>query len=184
MTGRTRAELYSRYPLSSVLIYQGSTILHFLLGGFGIILGYGYTWIGYLCGALYLALAFGEMYVAMPLTVCPSCVYYRSKGSLCISGLNVVSRRVAEEGSHSGFSRRAEGLLCPNNLYMAALVVPIVALIPALVMNPSLLLLVVLLALVALLLFRFFVIFSQIACVHCRAKFVCPQAGAMGVRDR
>jgi hypothetical protein len=34
-----------------------------------------------------------------------------------------------------------------------------------------------------LLLFRFFVIFPKIACLHCRAKAVCPQAGAMGVRQ-
>jgi hypothetical protein len=40
------------------------------------------------------------------------------------------------------------------------------------------------LALVALLLFRFFVIFPKIACLHCAAKYQCPQAGKMGVRER
>jgi len=29
-TEKTKAKLYTRYPLSNVLIYNGSTILHFL----------------------------------------------------------------------------------------------------------------------------------------------------------
>jgi hypothetical protein len=37
--------------------------------------------------------------------------------------------------------------------------------------------------LVGLLLFRFFVIFPKLACLHCAAKFKCPQAGQMGVRN-
>jgi hypothetical protein len=34
-----------------------------------------------------------------------------------------------------------------------------------------------------LLLFRFFIIFPKIACIHCYAKYICPQAGQMGVRE-
>ena len=34
-----KAKLYTRYPISNVLIYNGATILHLLLGGIGIILG-------------------------------------------------------------------------------------------------------------------------------------------------
>jgi hypothetical protein len=40
-----RTEVYTKYPLSSVLIYNGTTILHYLLGGVGIILGYNIPWI-------------------------------------------------------------------------------------------------------------------------------------------
>lgn len=182
---KMKAELYRRYPLSSVLIYyNGVTILHFLLGGIGIILGYNFSRVGYPFGVLYLVFAFAEMYVIMPLMVCPNCVYYRMKGSLCISGLNVVSKKVAKEGNPKDFLKRAEGLFCPNNLYMAALFIPIIAMIPALIVNFSFLLLVILLAVVGLLLFRFFVVFPKIACIHCYAKYKCPQAGAMGVRDK
>ncbi len=75
MTNRTKVQLYKRYPASSVLLYNGSTILHFLLGGAGIILGYrSWPWIGYPLGLLYLAFAFGEMYIAMPRSVCRHCV--------------------------------------------------------------------------------------------------------------
>jgi hypothetical protein len=71
-----RAKLYIRYPLSSVLIYNGSTILHFILGGIGIALGYRFSsWAGYTFGILYIALSLLEMIVFMPLTVCPTCVY-------------------------------------------------------------------------------------------------------------
>ena len=82
--------LYTRYPFSSIVIYNGVTVLHYLFGGIGIIIGYNFSWIAYLLGSLYLAFAFAQMYVLMPLIVCPNCVYYRLKNSLCISGLNVI----------------------------------------------------------------------------------------------
>jgi len=178
-----KAELYTRYPLSSVLIYNGATILHFLLGGIGIILGYNFTGIAYFFGVLYFTFALVEMYVIMPLKVCPGCVYYRLNNSLCISGLNLVSKKIVKEGNPNAFVKRAEGLFCPNNLYMAALFIPIIAMIPALIVNFSFLLLAILLIVVGLLLFRFFVVFTKIACVHCYAKYKCPQAEPMGVRN-
>jgi len=179
-----KAKLYKRYPVVSILIYNSSTILHFLLGGIGIIIGYGFSsWAGYLFGSFYLAFSFMEMYIMMPLVVCPNCVYYRMKGSLCISGLNVISKKIAKEGDLMDFPKRAEGIFCTNNLYLASLIVPIIAMIPALVVNFSFLLLMIFLAVVGLLLLRFFVIFPKIACLHCIAKYKCPQAGAMGVRD-
>jgi len=180
-----KAKLYSRYPLSSVVIYNGSTVLHFLLGGIGIALGYSFSpWAGYTFGISYLIFSFVEMYMVMPLTVCPNCVYFQAKGSLCISGLNILSKKIAKEGNLKDFSRRAQGLFCPNNLYMASLLIPIVAMIPALIVNFSVILFIVFLAVVGLLLFRFFIIFPRVACLHCRAKYECPQAGAMGVRNR
>ena len=179
-----KAKLYTRYPMSSVFIYNGSTILHFLLGGIGIILGYGFSsWAGITFGSLYLVLSFVEMYVIMPLAVRPNCVYYHAKDSLCISGLNILSKKIAKGGDLKNFPRRAEGLFCPNNLYLASLIIPILAIGPALFVNFSVVLLFIFIAVVGLLLFRFFVIFPKIACLHCSAKHRCPQAGAMGVRD-
>jgi len=177
-----KAKLHTRYPISSILIYNSSTVLHYLLGGAGIIIGYS-SWIGLLLGILYMVLSLTEMYILMPLKVCPNCPYYGIHDSLCISGLNVVSRKIASNGDVKDFSKRAKGILCPNNLYIAALVIPILAMIPALILDFSFLVLALLLIVVGLLLFRFFVIFPKIACLHCRAKYKCPQAEAMGVRN-
>jgi hypothetical protein len=179
---RLKARLHTRYPLSSLVLYNGSTGLHFALGGIGLMLGYGFSWAAYLAGGLYLAFALGEMYVLMPLKVCPNCIYYRIKDSRCISGLNVVSRKIARQGDVGHFARRAQGPLCSNNLYLAALLAPILALIPALILSFSFLLLGIWLALVGLLLFRFMVLFTQVACVHCRARYRCPQAKQMNLQ--
>ncbi len=179
-----KAKLHTRYPLSSIVIYNGSTVAHYLLGGIGIIIGYNFSsWAGYLFGTLYLVFSFVEMYIIMPLTVCPNCVYYKIENSLCVSGLNVISKKIAKEGNPENFAKRAEGLLCSNNMYIAALIIPIITAVPALIVNFSIPLLVIFLALIALLVFRFFVIFVKIACLHCRAKYKCPQAGQMGVRE-
>jgi hypothetical protein len=181
----TKAELYLRYPASSVAIYDGTTILHFLLGAAGIAIGYGFSpWTGRTLGLLYLVLSVIEMYVIMPLVVCPNCTYHRTKDSLCISGLNLFSRRIAKAGHQKDFAKRADGLFCQNNLYLASLIVPIVAMIPAIFINFSGVLLSIFWFLVALLVFRFFVIFPRIACLHCRAKHACPQAAAMGLREK
>ncbi|MCJ7582788.1 MAG: hypothetical protein MUP98_19905 [Candidatus Aminicenantes bacterium] len=180
---RTKAKLYKKYPLASLLIYNGTTILHFLLGGFGIIYGYGLTTLSISLGILYLVFAFGEMYVLMPLKVCPSCVYCRMERGLCVSGLNVVSWKITPVQPADEFPHRGKGLLCPNNLYMFSLAAPIIALIPALLMHFSLKLLIVFVALVVLMIFRIFVIFPKIACLHCYAKFQCPQAAQMSVRE-
>jgi hypothetical protein len=176
-------DLYTRYPIANILIYNGTTVAHYALGGIGIILGYA-SWPGYLLGSLYMGFSFLEMYVHMPLKVCPSCVYYRLNNSLCISGLNIVSRKVAKRGDIKDFPNRAKGPFCPNNLYIASLALPIILMIPALVINFSFPVLAILLVVVGLLLFRFFVIFPRIACGHCRAQNICPQAKSMGLGNR
>ena len=121
------------------------------------------------------------MYVTMPLKVCPNCSYYRLEGALCISGLNVFSRKIAKEGDITRFAERARGALCPNNLYIAALAIPILTVIPALFINFSWALLFLRLTVIALMLYRFFIVLPKIACVHCRVKKICPNAISMGV---
>ena len=182
-TGSAKVSAYTRYPVSSLVIYNGATALHYALGGFGIMLGYNFSWAAYLLGFVYLVFAFAQMYVLMPFMVCRNCVYFKWEDARCVSGLNVVARKVAREGDVKDFGSRAEGLLCHNNLYLAAKVIPIVALIPALILNFSLTLLVIFLAVVGLLAFRMFVVFPKVACGRCRAKNICPQAQAMGLSD-
>lgn len=177
------AALYTRYPISSVLIYNGATVGHYLLGTAGIMLSYA-NLAAYLLGTAYLAFAFTEMYVLMPAKVCPSCVYFRLEASRCVSGLNLVSRKIARERDIKEFGNRARGALCPNNLYLAALAIPIIAIVPALFIDFSWPAMVILVCLVGLLACRFFLIFPRIACVRCRAKNVCPNARAMGMAKR
>ncbi|MFX1260381.1 MAG: hypothetical protein ACFFAN_21225 [Promethearchaeota archaeon] len=181
---KPRAKLYQKYSFFRVFIYESSTILHYLIGGFGLIIGYAFLSLGYLIGLIYIIFAFLQMYILMPLTVCPNCVYYRMKDSRCVSGLNKISRILAKEGNPEDFPKRAEGILCYNNIYMVALFFPIVAAVPALIFNFSLFLLIPFLIVIGLLIFRFFVIFPKVACLHCNAKFTCPIGEKIGVRDK
>lgn len=181
---KPKAKLYKKFPLSKVLVYEFSTILHYLVGGLGLIIGYSFLQLGYMIGLIYIIFAFLQMYILMPLTVCPNCVYYRMDGSRCVSGLNIISRKLAKEGRQEDFQKRAEGLFCYNNIYMIALFFPIVAVIPTLILNFSLFLLIPFLTVLGLLIFRFFVIFPKIACLHCNAKFTCPIGEKIGVRDK
>jgi hypothetical protein len=178
-----KVKVYARYPISSVLIYNVTTILHYLLGGLGIILGYNFLGIGYPAGLVYIAFAFVQMYVIMPLVVCPNCVYFRMDKGLCVTGLNVFSRKITKQGNLEDFPKRAKGMLSHNKLYMAAKIFPILAIIPALILNFSFILLVVFLAVLGLMVFRVFVLFPKIACIRCAAKKECPNAQSMGLND-
>jgi hypothetical protein len=174
-------ELYKTYPKSSQLTYNLTTIVHFVLGGLGIMMGYGWTAYSWLAGIVYMAIAFGQMYIMMPLVVCPNCVYYRMEDGTCVSGMNRVSRRIAKEGKAEDFPKRAGGPLSHNKFYMGSLIFPIVALLPALYLNFSLELLLIWAAVLGIMLFRVFVVFKKVACVHCMAKKRCPNAIAMGL---
>ncbi len=181
---KTRAVVYTKFPFYRVIIYEFTTILHYILGGIGLIIGYIFLSWGFLIGSIYLVFAFLQMYVLMPLIVCPNCVYYRMENGRCVSGLNKISQKIAKEGNPEDFPKRAEGIFCYNNIYMAALFIPIIGLIPALILNFSLILLGIFLVVLGLLLFRFFVLFPKIACLHCSAKYTCPIGEQIGVRDK
>jgi len=172
---------FKRYPLSHVLIYNGITVIHFLLGGMGIIYGYNFTWAGKLIGYLYLTFAFIQMVVIMPLTVCPACEYYHKKNARCVSGLNIISKRIWNRPAKKDLSKRTKGFFCHNHLYIMSLVIPIIIIIHALIFNFSLFLLFLLVILISLLLFRILLIIPKIACIHCLSKSKCPNAEAMGI---
>ena len=91
---KIRAEVYVKFPLYRIIIYEFTTVFHYLLGGFGLIIGYLFLSWGFLIGSIYLVFAFLQMYVLMPLTVCPNCVYYRMDNGCCVSGLNKISRKM------------------------------------------------------------------------------------------
>jgi hypothetical protein len=180
-----KAKLYDKYPVSSLFIYNGSTILHFLIGGLILMNLFRLIGItGIIIAIVYMLLSFLEMYVLMPLQVCNNCVYFRSQKSVCISGLNLIAKAIAKPGNPLNFPNRARGFVCPNNLYIISLVFPIVVGAIILFLKFNLLLLIMELSLIVLLMTRFFYIIPTLACLHCQSKFVCPQAGQMGVREK
>ena len=176
------SEVYRSYPRSSVALYNGVTLLHFGLGAAGIALVYD-RWpvLGWVLAALYLVEALGQMYVMMPLVVCPSCVYRTMTGARCVSAMNVVSAHLRRIGSPAGFGRRAQGILCHNNLYLGSLIAPLPLVLVGLIPNFSAAALLMALAVAALLAFRYLVVFRRTACPHCAAKGRCPNAKAMGI---
>jgi hypothetical protein len=56
-----RIETHRRYPLTSVLIYDGVTMLHYLLGGLVLWLAYGPGAPGTVAAFAYVVFAFGQM---------------------------------------------------------------------------------------------------------------------------
>jgi hypothetical protein len=180
-----KAKLYKRYPISSILIYNGITIIHFFLGGI-IIASTGYFWglMGTIFGVSYFILSLIEMYIVMPLQVCKNCVYYRLENGLCISGLNLWARKIAKPGASKFFPSRAKGSFCPNNIYILTLIFPILAGVVILLIHFTVVSLIGIAVLFMLLMLRFFLMIPKLACVHCYSKFICPQAGQMGVREK
>jgi len=174
--------VYRVYPWSSVALYNGATLLHFGLGTAGLIVAYD-RWpaLALALGCAYLAFALVQMYVLMPLVVCPSCAYRTMDGSRCISAMNVLSARIAATRPLDEFPRRASGTFCHNNLYLGSLIAPIPLMVPGLVVNFAVAGLALLLAVAGLLAFRFFVVFKRTACPHCAAKGRCPNAQGMGI---
>lgn len=178
-----RTEGFLRYPISRLVVYNGITVLQYLLGGLALALGFGLSLAGYALAGLYLVYAFGQMYLLMPLMVCRHCTYYTLPEARCISGLNLAAKRIAGPGSKENFSLRAQGLLCHNNFYLASFVLPILLLIPALIVNFSFGVLALLLALVVLVAVRMLIVIPRVACGDCQARNLCPNAQQMGLSD-
>lgn len=171
-----QTSVYERYPGSIVLLFNGTTMFYYLLGGFGIMLGYNFSWVGNILGYLYFIFSFGQMYLILPFFVCRNCIYVHRDESRCMSGLNVLSRRFAKPGNQRNFIERKQGLFCSNNLNVVSLFIPVIILIHALVFNFSLLLLLIFLLLIDLLALRYLVILPKLICKCCLARQVCPIA--------
>lgn len=168
--------MHTRYPMKSLLLYHGVTLAHYLVGGIGITWAYGSSRLGSFAASLYFAFALWQMYLHMPRHICPHCIYYNLSAARCVTGLNLIARRIAPAGTPGAFGARAHGPVCHNNLYIAAKVIPILAILPALFFAYSSLLLAIFGFLIALLLLRIFVIFPKLACRHCHAQGACPNA--------
>jgi len=176
-------KVYHRYPKGSVFMYNFVTVLHYALGFAGILFAFNFSLVGEIISIFYVSFAFLQMYILMPILVCPNCVYTKKPNMLCISGLNILARKVFPDGDINNFGNRGKGILCHNNLYLSAKVLPLLIILPFLLINFSITLLILFLLIMGLMLFRVFYIFQKIACNHCLAKNICPNAKSMGLNE-
>lgn len=181
MNNKPKNNVYSKYPILNIFIYNTVTILHYVFGFIGILFALNFSTAANIIAAVYFCFAFFQMYVLMPLLVCPNCIYTRKSGMLCISGLNIISRKLKSKGDIKLFNSRNKGVLCHNNLYLAAKVIPLLIILPFLFINFSFILLSLFLIILGLLLLRIFYIFTKTACIHCLARNICPNAKSMGL---
>ena len=175
-------KVYHRYPLKSVFVYNFFTVLHYIIGFTGILFAFNFSAVGKIISTVYLCFSFIQMYILMPIMVCPDCVYTKKPDMLCISGLNILAKKISSTGDINKFENRSNGILCHNNLYLFAKVLPLLIILPYLFINFSLTLLIIFIVIIGLILFRVFYIFQKIACAHCLAKNICPNAISMGIK--
>jgi hypothetical protein len=172
-----------RYGLASVLFYNGLTLAHYLLGAAVLLTAYRERpFIAWPLALAYVVFALVQFYVLMPLCVCPGCVYRSIPGSRCVAGLNSLSAKLRPSaGVVAEFEERAQGVLCHNTLYVAALVAPLALAIPGLVLAFSWLAVGLAVAVLLLIAVRVEVVFRHLGCPHCLARRWCPNARAMRV---
>ena len=176
------SEVYRSYPLRSVALYNGVTLLHFGLATWGLLVAYD-RWpaLAWVLALAYLGVALGQMYVMMPLVVCVACAYATMPRARCVSGLNLIAAHLKPAPPAEFEARRTKGALSHNKLYMGSLMAPLPLLAAGLIVNFSLVGLALLLVVASLLAFRILVVFRRTACPHCAAKGRCPNARAMGI---
>ncbi len=158
--------VYQRYPIQSVAIYNLVTVFHYGLGYVGILFAFDFSTIGRIIATVYISFAFIQMYILMPILVCPNCVYTNKPNMLSISGMNIFARKLFTNGNVNNFGSRGKGILCHNNLYLLAKVLPLLIILPFLFINFSFTLLIIFFLVLGLMLFRVFYIFQKIACNH------------------
>jgi hypothetical protein len=167
---------FRRYPLWRVLCLNGLTVVHYLLGCAAILIAYrGYPILGWPIGLAYFVFAVVQLYVLMPLVVCPGCVYRTVRGGRCASGLNLISARLCPPSPGAiDFEERTHGALCESSLCLWSLVLPVPLALPGLALSfswPALLLTVTVAALTVI---RLAVVTRRAVCPHCLARRWCP----------
>lgn len=170
------APSFRRYPLRWVLGLNALTVAHYLVGCGAILIAYrGYPIVGWPVGLAYFVFAVVQLYVLMPLVVCPGCVYRTVRGGRCASGLNLISARLCPPTPDAlGFKERTSGRLCQNRLCLWSLVGPVPLALPGLVLSFSWLTLALLLVVAVLTVVRLAVVVRRATCPHCLARRWCP----------
>ena len=168
--GLAPAVLFTCYPLSHVLIHNGSLILHFFLAAYAIIVAYDFLWFRYLFGLFYLLFAFIHAYIILPLLVCPHCPYFTLENARCMSGLHIISAMITTKGTGKQFKTRTKGLLSYDSIFWLSMLLPLPLVLPAFLINLSIQLVIACVLLSGSIAFRVANISPKLSCIHCRAK--------------
>ena len=169
---------FRRYPLWRVLSLNGLTVAHHVVGCAAILIAYrSYPIVGWPVGLAYLVFAMVQLYVLMPLVVCPGCVYRTVRDGRCPSGLNLVSARLCPPSASAfEFRERTHGALCQGSLCLWSWVLPVPLALPGLALSFSWLA-ATLTAIVAVLTVARLTFVTRLAvCPHCLARRWCPGA--------
>ena len=169
---------FRQYPLWMVLFTNGLTLVHYAVGAGAIVLAYPrYPVVGWPIGLAYCVYAVVQLYVLMPLIVCPGCVYRSIPAGRCPSGLNLISARLSPVPAQStGFGDRGQGALCQSSLCLWSLIAPLPIAVPGLVISFSWLGLAFTVAVGVLVAVRLSGVFRLVVCSHCLARRWCPVA--------
>jgi hypothetical protein len=169
---------FRRYPAWRVLIVNVLTLAHYPAGASAIVFAYPtHPLLGWPIGLAYFVYATAQLYVLMPLLVCPGCVYRSIQGGRCASGLNVISARLRAPLQAAAFEARTQGALCQSSLCLWSLLVPLPIALPGLLISFSWTGLALSLTVAALSIARLAGVFRLVACAHCLARW-CPVAKA------
>jgi hypothetical protein len=170
--------LFRRYSLWRVLGLNGITLLHYAVGCAAIALSYRrYPIVGWPVALAYFVFAVVQLYILMPLVVCPACVYSSIRDGRCANGLNVISARLSRSPvPRAGFEERTHGALCQSSLCLWSLVSPLPLAVPGLAISFSWIGLALTLAVAALAGVRLAYIVPRAVCSHCLARRWCPAA--------
>ena len=171
-------ESFRRYPLWMVLSLNGLTLVQYAVGCAAIALSYrSYPIVGWPVAVAYVVYAVMQLYVLMPLVVCPACVYSSIRNGRCANGLNLISVRFSPSPVPGpGFEERTRGALCQSSLCLLSLVLPVPLAVPGLVVSFSWMGLALTLAVGALAGVRLAYIAPRAVCSHCLARRWCPAA--------
>ena len=168
-------QAFRRYPLWRVLGLNALTLVHYVVGCAAILVAYqSYPVLAWPLGLAYLVFAVVQLYMLMPLVVCPGCVYRTVRDGRCPSGLNLVSARLCPPSPNAiEFRERSHGALCQSSLCLWSWILPVPLAVPALAVSfswPAL----ALTAIVSVLaLMRLTLVERLAVCSHCLARRWC-----------
>ena len=170
------ARSFRRYPLWRVLCLNGLTVGHYFLGCGAILVAYrSYPLVGWPLGLAYLVFAVVQLYVLMPLVVCPGCVYRSVRDGRCPSGLNLISARLCPPSASAiEFRERTHGTLCQSSLCLWSWVLPVPLALPGLAVSFSWLAATLTAIVTALTVIRLALVTKRAVCSHCLARRWCP----------
>jgi hypothetical protein len=154
--------------------------VHYVTGTAAILFAYWrFPFLGWPVALAYFAFAVVQLYVLMPLIVCPSCVYRTIEDGRCASGLNLLSARFCPPSTPPvGFEGHVHGALCQSSLCLWSWVSPMPLVIPGLLISFSWIGLALIVCFAVLTTLRLTAVVRRAVCPHCLARRWCPVARA------